>query len=112
MVIETVPPELVGTGLDSLYLLVQPFFKRLSLFVGGIFGLYLILILVRVYYERRKVKLLQAIRYDLDRLNMHYEIGYSTQKKGWFRKAFRSVKSRAQEKKVERGFRKLEKNKK
>ncbi len=60
---------------------IQPFFTRLSVIVGGIFGLYFILIVIRVYYERKKLKVLQDIRYDLDQLNLHNNIPYSLQKK-------------------------------
>tara|TARA_Y100000310_G_C20595428_1_gene770257 strand:+ start:272 stop:610 length:339 start_codon:yes stop_codon:yes gene_type:complete len=81
MVIENVPPELVGTGLDTLYLIIQPLFKRLSVLVGGIFGLYFILIVFRVYYEKKKVRLLKDIRYDLDRLNMSKGLSYSRTRK-------------------------------
>lgn len=60
---------------------VQPVLGTLSALLGGLFGLYLILILVRVYYERRKVHLLMDIRYDLDYLNQHFKVPYSQEKK-------------------------------
>ncbi len=55
--------------IESLIGSLSPYLRRLSILVGGVFGLYLILILVRVYYERKKVRILQDIRYDLDRMN-------------------------------------------
>lgn len=90
-----IPLEALQALIDS----VRPFFLKLSVVVGGIFGLYLVLILVRVYYERKKVKLLKDIRFDLDQLNIHHNLPYSkTQKKffskvgGFFRAIFRRRK--------------------
>ncbi|PIN73714.1 hypothetical protein COV20_05840 [Candidatus Woesearchaeota archaeon CG10_big_fil_rev_8_21_14_0_10_45_16] len=60
---------------------------ELQVIVGGIFGLYLVLIMVRIYYERKKVKILQDIRYDLDHSNMDKGIAYSRHRQGRF-KAF------------------------
>ena len=77
MVMDSIPPELVGTGLDTLIEFIRPLFSKLSILVGGVFGLYFILILVRVYYERRKVKILEDIRYDLDRMNISKGLPYS-----------------------------------
>ena len=102
---------MLDVGFGTLYEVVRPFLLKLSFLVGGIFGLYLILILVRVYYERRKVKLLQAIRYDLDRLNMHHGVSYSRERKGFFMKMFSELREKRRSKKVERGFRKLERKK-
>lgn len=60
---------------------LKPVIGTLSAVVGGLFGLYLIFILVRLYYERKKVKLLKNINYDLDYLNQHFNLPYSHQKK-------------------------------
>ena len=78
-------------GLQPLIEAVRPFFLKISVLVGGIFGLYFILLLARVYYERKKVKLLKDIRYDLDRLNMHHGVPYSTGKKGFFRRGLKVI---------------------
>ena len=83
----------VGPELQPLVDGVQPFFLKLSVLVGGIFGLYVILILVRVYYERKKVKLLQNIRFDLDQLNIHYGLRYSRQKKHLLKKFVNYLKN-------------------
>tara|TARA_Y100000031_G_scaffold141356_1_gene169835 strand:+ start:200 stop:661 length:462 start_codon:yes stop_codon:yes gene_type:complete len=85
---------------------IQPLLKRLSLLVGGLFGLYLILILARVYYERKKVKLLEAIRYDLDRWNMHNGVISSKQRKGVFKSMIDFFKRRAYHKEVRKNDRK------
>lgn len=56
---------------------LQPLFYKASLLVGGLVGIYLILLAARVYYERRKVRILEDIRYDLDQMNMHYNVKHS-----------------------------------
>ena len=57
-------------ALQPIVDLVQPALLKLSVLVGGIFGLYLLLLFFRVHYERKKVRILQDIRYDLDKLNI------------------------------------------
>lgn len=64
---------------------VLPLLKELSIVVGGIFGLYIILILIRIYYERKKVKILEDIRFDLDQINSHQELPTSHERKTLFR---------------------------
>ena len=51
---------------------VQPFVTKVSILVGGIFGIYFLLLIVRIYYERKKVRVLMDIRYDLDQQNRKY----------------------------------------
>ena len=58
-----------------------PLLEPLKFLVGGIFGLYVILVVVRVYYERKKVKILKDIRFDLDQLNNHFGAKNSTSRK-------------------------------
>ena len=81
----SMPPADLGIDVDTILQpvidVVKPFLAKLSLIVGGIFGLYVLLFLLRVYYEHMKVKLLRDIRYNTDQLNKHYELPYSTQKK-------------------------------
>jgi len=60
---------------------IQPFISKISLIVGGIFGVYFILLVIRIWYERKKVKILQDIRYDLDRFNQSQGIAHSQQRK-------------------------------
>ncbi len=73
-----------GSPLAPLVDLLSPLIIKLSVLVGGIFGLYLILIFLRVYYERKNMKLLQHIRYNLDQQNKHYGIPSSQEKIGFF----------------------------
>jgi len=91
-------PEMIE-GLQPLVDLIQPLFLKASLLVGGIFGIYLLLLIARVHYERKKVKLLQDIRYDLDQLNSFHGIKTSKQKKGFFGKIVRFFKYKSREKK-------------
>ena len=109
MVIESGGMSLLDIGLEQVIEILRPFFVKVSFIVGGIFGLYFILIVVRIYYERKKIKLLQCIRYDLDRMNMHKGISYSTQKKGPFQKLIRYLRDKFRTARVEHGFKKMEK---
>jgi len=72
--------EAVGI-FQPLMEIIKPAMGTVSAIVGGLFGLYLIFVIVRFYYERKKVKLLKNIRYDLDQLNQHFNLPYSKQKK-------------------------------
>ena len=103
MAIEQVAPEMID-GIQPLIDLVQPVFIKASIVVGGIFGIYLILLIVRVHYERKKVKILQDIRYDLDKLNTYHGIKSSRQRKGFFGRLVRSLKKKSRDKKIEKEF--------
>lgn len=74
----------VNAVLEPLITTIQPYLVKLSLLVGGIFGLYLIIIILRVYYDRKTLRLLKDIRYDLDNLNKHFGAMSSDEKKGVF----------------------------
>ena len=60
---------------------IRPIIDNLQVLVGGLFGAYIMLILVRVYYERKKVHILYEILYDLDRLNEHFKAPSARQRK-------------------------------
>ena len=92
----------LGPELQPLADLIQPIFLKASFVFGGIFGLYVVLILVRIYYERKKTKILKDIRYDLDHLNLHYGVCSSSQK----RNIFRRVKAYIEDKRYERQMKK------
>ncbi|HLC98256.1 MAG TPA: hypothetical protein VJC21_05770 [Candidatus Nanoarchaeia archaeon] len=96
MVVEGLPPGIetlpIAPDLQPLIDIIQPFFSKLSVLLGGIFGVYILLLLVRIYYERKHVRLLQDMRYDLDVLNEHYGLPTSKQRKGWLRRVFSSRK--------------------
>lgn len=81
------PEDLATLQLGTLQPLVEvirPLIVKASLLVGGIFGLYIILIALRVHYERKNMKLLQHIRYDFDQLNKHHGIPSSQEQKSVF----------------------------
>ena len=84
--------------IDPLIGTFQPIFQKMSLIVGGIFGLYLILILVRVYYERKKVKILKNIHSDLEKLTVHFGVP-ARHKTGFFHKIINSFKKEEDHKK-------------
>ena len=98
-----VAPEMID-GIQPLIDFFQPIFVKASLVVGGIFGIYLLLLIARVHYERKKVKLLQDIRYDLDQLNMFHGIKTHRQKFGLFRGIFEFFRRKRREKKVAKEF--------
>lgn len=88
MVIESAvqaAPEITG-AIQPVLDTIQPLLIKLSLIVGGIFGVYVILIFLRVHYERKHLKVLNNILFDLDQLNMHYGLPHSKSRKGWFKR--------------------------
>ncbi|MBT4936018.1 hypothetical protein HOL21_00035 [Candidatus Woesearchaeota archaeon] len=99
----------VGPELQPLVDTIQPFFGKLSVLVGGLFGLYIILILVRIYYERKKVKILRDIRYDMDHLNRYHGISYSRHRMGLPRKTFNVLRGLVLRRKVIKSVKKLDK---
>ncbi len=81
--------EAAGVPADVMQPLIEavgPLFVKLGVIAGGIFGIYLILLMVRVYYEWKKVKILKDIRFDLDQVNLHNHLPCSLNQKGFFRK--------------------------
>jgi len=72
--------------LQPIFDMFQPFFAKLSLFAGGFLIIYILLLLAKVYYERRKVKLLAGIKYNLDALNEYQGIATSKDRKNWLQK--------------------------
>ncbi|PIZ51326.1 hypothetical protein COY27_03945 [Candidatus Woesearchaeota archaeon CG_4_10_14_0_2_um_filter_33_13] len=91
-------------GIQPIIDLIQPVFLKMSVVVGGIFGAYIILILVRIHYERKSIKILKAIRYDLDHLNMYYGIKSSKQKRGIGGKILDAIKKFKLQTKMKREF--------
>jgi len=103
-------PELMES-VQPLAEILSPFFKSASLVVGGIFGLYLILIILRIYYDNKILKVLGDIRYDLDHLNLSKKLTYSRERKGPFRKLWGLIRRLLFRKKQELAV-KLKKKKK
>ena len=81
------PPTLEPEGnatFATLMNILPPFFKKASILLGGIFGVYFILLIVRIYFEQKNLRVLKDIRYNLDRLNEHYNLSHSHHRKGRF----------------------------
>ena len=93
-----------GQIVDLLSHTLQPLIGKLSLMVGGIFGLYLIFIISRLYYEHKKVQILRDIRFDLDNLNVHYDVRSSKEKKGLLRRIYRSIEGLFHQKSLKRHY--------
>jgi hypothetical protein len=98
-----VAPEMLE-GIQPLVDLIQPIFVKASLVVGGIFGIYLLLLISRVYYEKKKVKLLKDIRFNLDQLNIYHGIKNHKQQRGVVGGLFDFLKRKRREKKVAKEF--------
>ena len=85
--------EQLSPALEPIVNTIQPLLEKISVIIGGLFGLYIILVLLRVYYERKTLRLLNDIRYDLDHLNMHYELPHSRESNGIFRRLWHSLRN-------------------
>jgi hypothetical protein len=94
MVIVGLATTLADAGYESLVEVLRPLFLKANVVVGGVFGLYLILVLVRIYYERKKVKLLEDIKYNLDRANISKGLPYSRTRKTPFKRFMLWIKSK------------------
>src|SRR3989338_3785842 len=75
------PDSLVPSPLQPAVEAIRPLIIQASFLVGGLFGLYFILIILRVYYDRQILHTLQHIQYDLDKHNQHLGISSSRDKK-------------------------------
>jgi len=71
----------------------QPLFVKITLLFGGLFGLYLFILGLNLYYNRKKVQVLKDIRYDLDQMNMHYGLKYSQHHKKGISRLWKKVLS-------------------
>ena len=73
---------------------IQPIVSGLKYVVGGLFGLYILLVLIRIHYERKKVNLLKDIRYDLDHLSKHFGVSHSAHRKGFFGRLWAKIRGK------------------
>lgn len=53
---------------------LNQFIGIIQYLVGGIFGLYLILVVLRWYESRRLVRLMKDVRIELEKLNKHFGV--------------------------------------
>jgi len=93
------PTSEMVTFFQPLIDAIKPIFGLASAVVGGLFGLYLIFIIFRLVYERRKIKYLRDIKYDLDILNEHFNLPNSTTKKNFIAKFIENRKEKKNGKK-------------
>jgi hypothetical protein len=91
---------------------LEPLLIKMGFIFGGIFGIYLILLASKVYFERKKVEILKDIRFDLDQLNKHYGLPYSVHKKGWWKQLVEGVRHNFEMRKAHKYFQKSNKSKK
>ena len=59
-----VPPETVAF-LQPLMDVVGPVISTLSWMIGGIFGIYVLWLLIKIYYDHKRIKILKEIRNDI-----------------------------------------------
>ncbi|MBI2573556.1 hypothetical protein HYV86_06850 [Candidatus Woesearchaeota archaeon] len=71
---------------------ISPLLGKLSVLLGGIFGLSAILIITRIYFERQRLKVLQDIRYNLEQLNSHFGVSSSQHRLGYFRRNWQRLR--------------------
>jgi len=97
MVTPIAPPgmEFVQPLIDTIH----PLLIQISVFLGGLFGIYIILIAIRIYYDHKNYKLLRDIRYDLDQLNQHYGLECSTRRPGIFHRLSNFIHGKKEQKK-------------
>ena len=87
---EPLPVDLPEMGLPSNFLTdaLQPIIEKIIFLAGGIFGIYVILTLLQIQRERKKIRLFQDIRNDLDLLTKHFGVKHAHEKRGIFRRIF------------------------
>ena len=87
---EPLPIDLAEVDLPDNFLTdaLGPILQKISILVGGIFGIYVILTLLQIQRERKKIRLLQDIRNDLDLLTKHFGVKHAHEKRSIFRRIF------------------------
>jgi len=94
VIAETLNASVQGLELvDPLLQNFQPLFAKVVLVFGGLFGLYIFILILNVYYQRQKVKILKDIRYDLDQLNAHHNVKNSHYNKKGVAKVWQKLSS-------------------
>lgn len=96
---ETIPAGEIALPDNFLTNALQPLLEKVSLLVGGIFGIYVILTLMQFFRERKKIRLLQDIRNDLDLLTKHFGVKHSHPKRGIFQRLWGMFGSEEENKK-------------
>ncbi len=84
----------LGDITNQLESTIQPLIKLAEYILGGLFGLYVLLVLIRIHYERKKVNLLKDIRFDLDNLSKHFGVSHSALRKGFFARLWAKMRGK------------------
>src|SRR3989344_7014946 len=86
--VEAPPADLAGLSVPDNFLTnaLEPILQKISFLAGGIFGIYVILAVLQIQRERKKIRLLQEIRNELDLLTHHFGVKHTHIKKGIFRR--------------------------
>ena len=64
-------PEMMELLLGDFVETLTPIFEWLSWLLGGIFGLYLLYFLIRLYFDRKRIQILKEVRGDVEFLKEH-----------------------------------------
>lgn len=109
MVLSTVLAT-TATNVDPLLLLqplidkIQPILINLSIIFGGIFGLYFIMTISRVYHDRKNYLLLKDIRFNLEQLNKHYGLRHSEHNRTFIENILINIKHKFHLQKAQKEF--------
>jgi len=95
-VTNTTFPLLEAIILPPLIENLRPLLLKVSYVFGGIFGLYVILLASKTYYERKKMHLIQKILFDLDQLNHHFGLPVSNDREGMIKKLIKKFQKKGQ----------------
>ncbi len=74
------PPFELTQMLQPLSDVLKPVITVIGTLLGGLLGVYILMLLVRWWYERKQLKVMEGIRFDLDYLNQHFNLPYSQKK--------------------------------
>lgn len=77
--------EVDVSALQPLADIIGPVVQEVQVLVGGIFGIYLILVLVRIYFEHRKLRVMYQIRDHLHCLNVHFGSDEVCERRGFWK---------------------------
>ena len=94
--------NMIETGqLQPIVDILTPLLTKISIFVGGIFGLYLLFVLIKIHYERKRTKILEDIRFNTDQLNIHFNLPYSKHRLSFLKRVSKTIKTKIDRKKGE-----------
>ncbi len=86
----------INTSMEILGPIIGPltrFIDIIQYIVGGIFGIYLILVILRWYESRKLVRLMTDVKQELKSLNKHLGVKTRKQKTTSIRKIRKTIKN-------------------